>query len=101
MSSIFRYLSYGEFIRFIVCLSLDGIEYFLPFLLTPFIGDIYDVVGLVTSLYMFRWIGLFSALELVPGLDILPINIITWLIWMVSRRRDDIMNAMSDLSFRP
>ena len=95
MSSIFEFLSYGELIRLIICLSIDGVEYIIPILLTPFVGDIYDGVGLVTSLYMFGLIGLFSALELIPGLDILPINIITWLIWMVSRRREDIMDAMS------
>ena len=94
MSSIFEYLSYGEFIRLIICLTIDGVEYLVPILLTFFVGDLFDVVGLVTSLYMFRWIGLFSALELVPGLDLLPINVITWLIWVVSRRWEDIMGAM-------
>ena len=94
MSSIFEYISYGALIKLIVCLSLDGVEYVISILLTPFVGDIFDVVGLVTSLYMFGWIGLFSALELVPGLDFLPINVTTWLIWMVSRRWEDIVGAM-------
>lgn len=94
MGSIFEYISYGEFIRLIVCLTIDGIEYIIPMLLTPFVGDIYDMVGLVVSLYMFGWIGLISALDLVPGLDILPITTITWFIWVVSRRRKD-MTLMS------
>ncbi|MDQ1280733.1 MAG: hypothetical protein QG670_1996 [Thermoproteota archaeon] len=84
--SIFEYISYGEFVKLVVCVSLDVVEYLIPSLLTPFVGDIFDVVGLATSLYMFKWIGLFSVLELVPGLDILPINIITWLIWILSKR---------------
>ncbi|MFH0748716.1 MAG: hypothetical protein V1915_02195 [Candidatus Bathyarchaeota archaeon] len=54
MSSIFEHLSYGELIRLIVCLSLDGVEYLIPLFLTPFVGDIFDVVGLATSLSMFR-----------------------------------------------
>jgi len=100
MASIFEYVSYSEFIRLIACLTVDGIEYIIPFLPAPFFGDIYDVVGLVASLYMFGWIGLFSALDLIPGLDILPINTITWLIWVLSRRWEDIMNMMRPTSYR-
>jgi hypothetical protein len=84
--SIFEYISYGELIRLIICLVIDGIEYFIPILLTPLVGDIYDIIGLATSFYMFGWIGLFSALDLIPGLDILPINTITWLIWLINKR---------------
>ena len=94
MSSIFEYISYGELIKLIVCLILDGAEYVISILLTPFVGDIFDIVGIVTSLYMFRWIGLISILELIPGLDILPINSITWLIWVISRRLEDITGVM-------
>ena len=93
MASIFRYVSYGELIRLIIVLTIDGIEYIIPILLTPFVGDIYDVVGLVIALYIFGWVGLFSALELVPALDILPINTVTWVIWIISRRLKDIKNA--------
>jgi len=92
--SIFEYVSYGEFIRLIVCLSIDLVEYVVPFLLTPFAGDLYDIVGLAASFYMFGWIGLFSGLDLVPGLDILPINTITWLIWVVVRHWKEIQDAM-------
>ena len=99
MPSIFEYISYGELIRLIVCVSLDLVEYFIPFLLTPFVGDIFDIIGLVTCLYMFRWIGLFSALELVPGLDSLPINVLTWVIWVLSRRWENIKNAWYDGHF--
>lgn len=101
MSSIFEYISYGEFIRLIVCLTIDGIEYVIPILLTPFVGDIYNVIGLVTSLYMFGWIGLCSLLDFVPGLDILPINTITWMIWMLSKRWKNISDLMGDWTERP
>ncbi|UCH37096.1 MAG: hypothetical protein JSV76_05250 [Candidatus Bathyarchaeota archaeon] len=94
MASIFEFISYGEFTRLVVCLTLDIVEYFLPFLLTPFVGDIFDVVGLVSSLFMFRWIGLFALLELVPGFDPLPINVLTWLIWVLNRRRGDLRYLM-------
>jgi len=94
MGWIFEYISYGEFVRLIVCLTIDGIEYIIPILLTPLVGDIYDVAALITSIFMFGWIGLFSALDLIPGLDILPINTITWLIWVISRRRDDISRML-------
>jgi len=94
MSRIFEYISYGEFTRLIVCLSIDAVEYVIPLLLTPLVGDIFDVVGLTSCLYMFRWIGLFAVLELVPGLDVLPINVLTWVLWVLSRRWDDIMGAM-------
>jgi len=77
-----------------VCLTLDGVEYVIPILLTPFVGDIYDVVALVISLYLFGWFGLISALDLVPYLDILPVNTIAWLVWALSRRWGDIQDAM-------
>ncbi|MHA2408506.1 MAG: hypothetical protein ACXACA_09095 [Candidatus Ranarchaeia archaeon] len=94
MPSLFEYISYGEFTRLIVCLTLDVVEYLLPYLLTPFVGDIFDIVGLVTCLYMFKWIGLFSLLELVVGFDPLPINILTWLIWFLNRRRGELRYLM-------
>lgn len=93
MTSIFEYVSYGELIRLIVCLVIDGVEYLVPILLTPFVGTIYSFIGFVTSLYMFGWIGLFSALDLVPGLDILPMLTVTWGAWMASRRWKDITSS--------
>ena len=89
MFSIFKFLSYGEFIRLIVCSTIDGVEYIIPVLLTPLAGDIFDIVGVIFALYMFGWTGLFSGLELVPGLDIIPINVINWIIWMIIRRNKD------------
>ena len=63
-----------------VCIILDVSEYMLAILLLPVFGDILDIAGIGASFLMFQWIGLFSILELVPGADILPIFIITWII---------------------
>ena len=90
MASIFEFISYGEFVRFIICLSLDVIEFIIPFLLTPFVGDLFDIIGLTACVFMFRWVGLFALLELVPGLDPIPINLITWLIWVFNKRWKDL-----------
>lgn len=70
-----------------ICILLDTIEYMAAILLLPIFGDFLDVVGIVASFLMFQWIGLFSILELVPGADILPIFIITWIIWYITRKR--------------
>lgn len=94
MPSIFEYISYGEFIRLIVCVTIDGVEYVIPIFLTPFVGTIYSFVGLVTSLYMFGWIGLISALDLISGLDILPMLTITWVVWVLSKRWGNIEDAL-------
>jgi len=79
-------MSFGEFTRLITCIFLDVVEYIIPFLLTPLVGDFFDVVGLITCLYLFRWTGLVALLELVPGLDPVPINILTWSIWIINKR---------------
>ena len=93
--SIFEYISYGEFVKLVVCVSFDVVEYIIPVLMTPFVGDVFDVVGLAASVYMFKWIGLFAVLELVPWFDILPINIITWIIWVLSKRGKELAGAMN------
>jgi hypothetical protein len=59
----------------------------LVILLFPLVGDFLDVVGIIMCFALFRWIGLISLLELVPGLDVLPIYIITWLVWYLVKRR--------------
>ena len=89
MAWILSFMTYGEFIKLIVCVSLDVVEYVIPFLLQPLIGDLLDIVGLITCIYMFRWLGLFAVLELVPGLDMLPINIFNWIIWFVINHKED------------
>jgi len=66
---------------------LDISEYVVTILLLPSVGDFLDIVGIIACLVMFRWVGIVSLLELVPGADIFPIFIITWLIWYFFKKR--------------
>lgn len=77
----------AELLFLIVCVVLDMSEYVATILLLPTVGDFLDIVGIVACLAMFRWIGVVSLLELIPGADIFPIFIITWLIWYVLKKR--------------
>ena len=70
-----------------VCIILDVSEYMLAILLLPLFGDFLDLAGIVASFLMFGWVGLFALVELVPGADILPIFIITWVIWYLTKKR--------------
>ena len=99
MTSIFGYISYGEFIRLVVCLSIDVVEYIIPVLTLPLIGDLFDIVGVATSLYLFRAVGLLSLLELVPGLDFLPMNTITWFVWLVLKRQSEVVGGLLGKEF--
>jgi len=87
MGWVLRTLTYGEFIRLVVSASIDAVEYAVPILSLPLIGDVFDIVGVATSLYFYGWTGLVSALELVPGLDLLPLNVLTWVIWIIIKRQ--------------
>ena len=89
MAWILSIMTYSEFVKLITCISLDVVEYVIPFLLQPIIGDLLDIIGVATCIYLFRWVGLFAVLELVPGLDFLPINVFTWIIWYMLNHRDD------------
>lgn len=89
MAWILSVMTYGEFVKLVACVSLDAVEFVIPFLLQPIIGDMLDIIGLATCIYLFRWIGLFAVLELVPGLDLLPINVLTWVFWFVIKHRED------------
>ena len=70
-----------------ICIILDISEYIVAILLLPLFGDLLDFIGIVTCFMMFRWIGLVSIIELFPGADILPIFIITWIIWYLTKKR--------------
>ncbi|MCJ7714270.1 hypothetical protein MUO66_07430, partial [Candidatus Bathyarchaeota archaeon] len=70
-----------------VCIILDVSEYMLAILLLPLFGDILDLAGIFASVLMFGWVGLVTLIELVPGADILPIFIITWIIWYLTKKR--------------
>ena len=97
MAWILSIMTYSEFVKLITCISLDVVEYVIPFLLQPIIGDLLDIIGVATCVYLFRWVGLFAVLELVPGLDFLPINVFTWIIWYVLNHRDDFTYGFTDL----
>ena len=76
-----------EFLWLILCLVLDLSEYVSAVLTLPVAGDILDLVGLIACFVMFRWVAIISLLELVPGADIFPIFLITWLIWYALKKR--------------
>ena len=76
-----------EFLSLIFCVLLDVIEYAAVVLTMPVVGDVFDVVGILVCFAMFRWIGLVSLVELVPGADVLPIFIITWLMWYFLKKQ--------------
>ncbi len=76
-----------ELLFLIVCIVLDVSEYIVTILLLPRLGDFLDIVGIIACLVMFRWVGIISLVELVPGADILPIFIIAWLVWYFLKKR--------------
>jgi hypothetical protein len=70
-----------------ICLALDLLDYLVPFLTTPIYGDILDFSGIVFCILFFNWIGAITILEIVPGLDIIPIYSISWLTWYLNTSR--------------
>lgn len=76
-----------ELFSLVFCVILDVIEYAVVILTMPVVGDVFDVIGILVCLIVFRWIGLVSFVELVPGADVLPIFIITWLIWYFLKKQ--------------
>lgn len=86
--SFSRYFVFTEYelLFLIICIVLDVVEYMVAILLLPVVGDLLDIVGIIVCLAMFRWVGIISLFELVPGADIFPIFIITWLIWYFLRK---------------
>ena len=76
----------NELLFLFICVILDISEYIVRILLLPTVGDLLDIVGIIASLIMFRWAGLISLVELVPGADIFPIFIIAWLVWYFIRK---------------
>ena len=87
--SFSRYIVFteDELLFLIICIVLDIIEYVVTILLLPMVGDFLDIVGIIACLVMFRWVGIISLLELIPGADIFPIFIITWLVWYFLKKK--------------
>lgn len=80
-------LTEGELLSLIVCILLDISEYVVTILVMPVVGDLLDILGTIACLLMFRLVGIISLLELVPGADIFPIFIITWMVWYYLKKR--------------
>ena len=82
-----RRLTWDELSTLAVCLSLDLLEYLIPFMMTPIFGDILDFTGITFALIYFNIYGAISILELIPGFDILPLYTITWITWYLHSSR--------------
>lgn len=80
-------LNWDELATLLFCVGMDIVEYILPILMTPFIGDIIDFVGIIFCVFFFNWVGFISLFELIPGLDMVPCFSATWLIWYLWKRR--------------
>ena len=76
-----------EIVSLLFCVLFDVIEYAAAILMMPLAGDLFDVVGILFCFVVFRWIGLVSFVELVPGADVFPIFIITWLVWYFLKKQ--------------
>ena len=76
-----------ELLSLVICIILDIIEYSATVLTMPLIGDAFDIIGFLFCIFIFRWIGLASLMELLPGADVLPIFIITWLMWYLLKKQ--------------
>ncbi len=88
-----RYVVFSqeELLSLVICITLDISEYMLGILLLPLIGDLLDIIGIISCFVMFRLIGIISLFELVPGADIVPVYIITWLVWYLIRKRKELI----------
>jgi len=81
-------LNWDELTTLLVCVSLDLLEYTLPMLMLPLVGDVVDFIGVLFCVFYFSWVGFLSLFELLPGLDVLPCFTATWLVWYLRRRRN-------------
>ena len=90
MVSALSFLSPNEFTALIISLSIDILEYIVPALMLPIIGTFYNLIGLLTSLYLYKGVGAISALDFIPGLDILPVNTISWVVWIFLKRQREV-----------
>jgi hypothetical protein len=90
-SSRYFVLSEYEVLSLVICVVLDVSEYMFAILLVPVVGDFLDVIGIIACFAMFRLIGIVSLFELVPGVDIFPMFILTWLIWYLVKKRKELI----------
>jgi hypothetical protein len=76
-----------EIVSLVFCVVLDVIEYAAAILTMPLAGDTIDIVGILFCIFLFRWIGLLTFIELIPGADVFPVFIITWLVWYLLKKQ--------------
>ncbi|RLI17160.1 hypothetical protein DRO49_04030 [Candidatus Bathyarchaeota archaeon] len=76
-----------ELILLALSLLLDSLDYLIPTLSIPRVGDIVDLLGLVFAVLAFSWLGFITLLELIPGFDVIPSFTITWFTWYILRER--------------
>jgi len=86
MAKALSFFSLREIINLIICIFLDIVDYIIPILRTPLIGDLLDVVGLMIAILLFGVLGLLSSLEFVPSFDIIPMSTVNWLVWIYLKR---------------
>ncbi|HUS77732.1 MAG TPA: hypothetical protein VM050_03615 [Patescibacteria group bacterium] len=82
-------MNWDELAALLICLSLDLLEYVVPVLMAPFIGDVVDLFGVASCVFFFNWMGFLALFELLPGFDVIPVFTLTWLIWYLFKRRSD------------
>jgi len=90
-------LTWEELWGLVVCLGLDLFEYLLPAVAAPLVRGLLDLAGAVFCVVFFRWVGFLSLLELIPGLDVLPLFTVTWLVWYLLNRRGDRLGIQYEL----
>ena len=76
-----------EIASLVFCVVLDVIEYAAAILTMPLAGDMFDIIGILFCIFLFRWIGLLTFIELIPGADVFPVFIITWLVWYLLKKQ--------------
>ncbi len=82
-------LSLEEAIRLIICVAFDVVEYAVPILLTPIVGDVLDIAGVGLGIALFGWLGLISIVELLPLVDYFPVFILMWIVWYYLRKQEE------------
>lgn len=80
-------LNWDELVTLLVCVSLDVVEYAIPVMMIPLAGDIVDLAGVMFCVFYFGWVGFVALIEIIPGLDVIPIFTCAWLIWYIMKRR--------------
>lgn len=81
--------AWETFTTLMLCLSLDFIEFLVPPLMAPLVGDMLDLAGVVFCVFLLRLPGFITLLELIPGVDVLPIFTVAWLVWYLTKKRRD------------